>query len=186
MQLFRKASLWGATVAGFVVAATAHGADYVSPLYGGGGGNAYIRDCGANAALVGLQGRYGMWIDQLTPVCQSIGSTGTLGQIFTQARVGGSGGTNTGEVRCQFGKVVTGARIRSGSYIEKVNLVCSTWDPATKAPSGLGEVIQFLGTDARTPLSGPACPAGQVGKGIKGKAAIFVDSMALVCNVWNQ
>lgn len=187
MSTIRHAARLGILLAGAAISALALAADYVSPLVGGGGGTAYSRDCGANAALVGLQGRSGLWIDQLTPVCQLISGTGVLGQIFTQARIGGSGGSHAGEIRCQAGRVVTGARVRWGAYIDKINLLCATWDPATKRTRNDGELIQYLGNGSSLgTLAQLACPAGQVGKGLKGKAALYVDSLALVCNIWNQ
>lgn len=186
MRTTKGARFLGIWLAGAVFCMPAVAADYVSPLVGGGGGTAYTRDCGANAALIGLQGRWGLWIDQLTSVCQSIGSTGALGQIFTQARIGGSGGRYSGETRCPAGRVVIGARVRWGSYIEKINLLCAAWDPATKNARN-GELIQILGNfKSTTTVDDLACPTGQVAKGLKGKAGFYVDSLALVCNMWNQ
>lgn len=187
MDMFKQATFLGILLVGAAISTPARAADYVSPSVGGAGGTAYSRDCGANAALVGLQGRFGMWIDQLTPVCQAISSNGALGQIFTQARIGGSGGSTAAEARCSTGKVVTGARVRWGAYIDRLNLLCATWDPATKSARNDGQLMQFLGRgDSIAQSTDLACPTGQVGKGLKGKAALYVDSLALICNVWNQ
>lgn len=178
----------GAIIAALMIAPSAIAAEYVSALVGGGGGTAYNRDCGSNRVLIGLQGKWGFWFDQLTPVCQAIAADGTLGEITTLSRVGGAGGNNAGEKRCTAGRVLAGFKASWGTYVDRLRLSCVTWMPATKArgttildpPPTLGSTGLLK---SETHLF---CASGKLAKGIRGKAASYVDSLSLVCNAWNQ
>lgn len=180
-----RATLPGAMLA-LMVSMSAHGASYVSPQVGGAGGTAYSRGCGAGALVVGVQARWGMWLDQMTPVCQSIASNGNLGSVFTLARVGGTGGSKAGEVTCASGQVVAGVVVRWGMYVDYIFLKCASWSAASKTRGTSYTNSSYLGIDGTGTRTELLCPAGQVAKGFKGKAGSFVDSLSLVCNAWNQ
>jgi hypothetical protein len=175
----------GALLAGLVISTPAYAAAYFSPLVGGNGGTAYSRNCGSTGVLVGLQAKWGSWIDQLTPVCQKISSSGTLGQVFTLSRIGGTGGSKVREARCPSGSVVVGLRALWGSYIDDVEIACATWNAASRTRSArISSQHELVGRLAiLTPLT---CPENHVAKGLTGKAGSYVDSLSLVCNSWNQ
>jgi hypothetical protein len=176
----------GAMLAGLVASMAAHSAAYVSPLVGGGGGTAYSRGCGSLGVLVGLQTKFGSWIDQITPVCQQFSANGTIDDIFTLARIGGTGGINIEEARCPAGKVLAGLVVRWGTYTNSVELRCASWTASNKTRGTSLSGGGTIGTGGGVTTTSLSCPAGQVGKGLKGKAGIYVDSMSLVCNQWNQ
>ena len=169
--------------------------EFSTPLFGGGGGtSSYNLDCGNNSALVGVIYKAGMWLDAVGIICQQVNSqTGALGNEFTRGPVGGIGGlANTN--RCNQGNVVQGIWVRSGSFIESGTFVCSRWVPSQKKPvfststrcEGDRCSTNF-GSSYGAPNSGNFfCPDGKVGKAIRGRHGIYIDSLRFVCDFWNK
>ena len=106
---------------------------------------------------------------------------------YVSARVGGGGGTAYNR-DCGSNRVLIGFKANWGSYVDRLRLLCVTWMPATKArgttildpPPTLGSTGLLK---SETQLS---CGSGKLAKGIRGKAATYVDSLSLVCDYWNQ
>lgn len=186
MNFQRLSGMASALAAGFVISAAVHAEAFVTPLVGGSGGSSYTRSCGVSAVLVGIQVRFGSWIDQLTPVCRPIAANGALGNAFTLARIGGTGGINIEQANCPTGKVVAGVVARWASFIDSVELRCATWDAASKTRSSSTTSGGTAGAGGGVTTTSLSCPAGQVAKAFKGKAGSFVDSLSVVCNAWNQ
>lgn len=185
MHIRKWTNSLGALLAGLVISTPAYAAAYFSPLVGGSGGTSYSRSCGSTGVLIGLQAKWGSWIDQLTPVCQKYSSSGTLGQVFTLSRIGGTGGSNIREARCPSGSVVVGLGVLWGSYIDDVEIFCATWNAASRTRSA--EVSSRVKTVGRLAVQTKLnCPEGHVAKGLTGKAGSYVDSLSLVCNLWNK
>jgi hypothetical protein len=172
---------------GLVVSTTANAAAFITPLVGGSGGSSYTRSCGTSAVLVGVQVRYGAWLDQMTPICRRFNADGTLGTDFTLSRIGGTGGGTVEQGSCPTGKLLTGLSVRWGTYIHQVILFCASWNAATKTRGSATMVDSTLGSNyGGSSSTGLGCPSGQVAKAIKGKAGIYVDSLSMVCNAWNK
>jgi hypothetical protein len=169
--------------------------EFSTPRFGGSGGTrGYNLDCGSGSVLVGGIYKAGSWLDAIGIICQEVNSsTGALGREFTRGPVGGSGGiARIG--RCHRGNVVQGARGVSGQFVHKIVVFCSPWDPSKKAPvfseSGLcskgSDRCTRVGTSGGSPSDIFYCPPGQVGKALRGKHGIYVDSTRFVCDYWNK
>ena len=169
--------------------------EFSTPLFGGGGGTkSYNLDCGNNSVLVGVIYKAGMWLDAVGIICQQVNSqTGALGNEFTRGPVGGIGGLAKTK-RCNQGNVVQGILVRSGSFIESGTFLCSRWIPSQKKPvfstSGNCEgdrCTTYFGSDYGVPNSGKfLCPDGKVGKAIRGRHGIYIDSLRFVCDFWDK
>ena len=102
------------------------------PVYGGASGTAFNRSCGAGKVLTGLRFRAGMLVDAVGLLCRPVNANGTLGSESTVGTlVGGSGGTS-GSRSCAIGRVVVGAGILHGSYVDAINLGCRTWNASLR------------------------------------------------------
>jgi hypothetical protein len=170
--------------------------EFKTPLFGGSGGTrSYNLDCGTQSVLVGVIYKSGMWIDAIGIICQQVNSqTGALGNEFTRGPVGGSGGlANT--KRCNQGNVVQGISVRSGQFIERGLFLCSPWIPEQKKP--VFSTSTRCSEDRCTTHFGPDtvfysqlgyffCPSGKVGKAVRGRHGIYIDSLRFVCDFWNK
>lgn len=169
--------------------------EFSTPLFGGSGGTrSYNLDCGNQSVLVGVIHKSGMWLDAIGIICQQVNAqTGNLGNEFTRGPVGGSGGLARTK-RCNQGNVVQGIAVRSGQFIEAGGFRCSPWIPAQKKP--------VFSTD--TPCSGDRCttifgsgyggynngrfycPSEKVGKAVRGRHGIYIDSLRFICDFWDK
>jgi hypothetical protein len=155
------------------------------PILGGSGGTAFSRDCGAGRALSGVRYRSGAVIDAIGIQCRPVLADGSLGPESAIGTLAGGGGGTIAVASCPSGTVVTGLRVRFGSYVSYVILTCRawrssarTWSTSTPAAVSLGSVL--------TPASATtdqACEASQQpGSGLRGRAATFLDGVGLVCD----
>ena len=178
-----------ACVLALAIAPAVQAAEFVTSAVGGSGGISYDRDCGANRVLIGLQAKWGFWIDQVTPVCMAIASDGTLGTTSTLGRVGGGGGSSVGTRMCPDGKVLIGLATKWNVYVDNIALVCQNWNPPTKTRGAPSSIATSSGMGSGGPFkhsSSLLCPSDKIAKGIRGKANVYLDSLALVCDAWNQ
>lgn len=158
------------------------------PIVGGAGGSGYTRSCGAGNVLVGLQFRQGFVVDAIGVMCRPVSPSGALGTISsTGSLAGGSGGTY-GTVACPSGKVVTGARIAYGSFVDGIALSCSTWNGSTRqfATDGTFAHRLYIARDdgvwsARTTTQHCESRAQPV-NAIRGRASGVVDALGLICD----
>ena len=169
--------------------------EFSTPRFGGGGGTrGYNLDCGNGSVMVGGVYKAGLWLDAIGIICQEVNSsTGELGRERTRGPVGGSGGIAR-IARCHRGNVVQGARGFSGQFVHGMSLACSRWDPSKKAPVFSEDGLCKKGSDRCTSVGSSRggasdtfyCPPGQVGKALRGKHGIYVDSTRFVCDFWNK
>jgi hypothetical protein len=173
--------------------------EFSTPLIGGGGGNrSYNLDCGNGSVLVGATYKAGMWLDAMGIICQRVNlQTGALEDDFTRGPVGGSGGTAR-IARCNPGRVVQGVKGFTGSFVNRIAMFCSQWEPSRKAPvfttnfncigdQAIGICVGFGGPASGTTQSDRFfCPSGKVGKAFRGKHGIYIDSFRLVCDFWDK
>lgn len=169
--------------------------EFVSPLFGGGGGNrSYNLDCGSGAVMIGVMGKVGMWLDSLGAICQRVNSNGQLGAEFTTRTTGGVGGAV--EIKkCPSGRVSVGASAETGSFVEALVLNCWRWDAANKTflnhASGDAGFIWLAPEDYYINRFNPdhdffKCPASKVLKALRGKSGIYIDSIRFACDSWNK
>jgi len=164
--------------------------EFVTPLYGGGGGRSYNLDCGSGAVMVGVQGKVGMWLDSLGAICQRVNPNGQLGDEFTTRITGGTGGAVNFE-RCSTGTVAMGGVAYTGSFVEALTLECAKWNPSQKTT---GESVGFRSlapseyyiNTFNPPHSAFTCPASKILKAVRGKSGIYIDSIRFVCDLWNK
>jgi hypothetical protein len=171
-------------------------AEYVTPALGGSGGTTdYNLDCGPNAVMVGLNGRYGLWIDSISVVCRGINSDGTLGGMYTRGPTGGPGGFDIGESECfepdqQAPQVVADSiRVRWGTYVGDFSLRCITWNRRPGESSVSYERDFRVRPSSSTTLASPIStnlqcnrPGASIVRGLRGRSGEFVDSVALICD----
>jgi hypothetical protein len=155
------------------------------PVYGGAGGNAFTRSCGEGKVLTGLRFRAGLLVDAIGIMCRPVLANGTLGPESTSGTlVGGSGG-GAGALSCPAGMVSAGALIRHGSFVDKVSLLCKTWNASSRAVSGsLQNSRETAGnSQALSTNDSEACEAPtQPVNGIRGRANSVVDAIGFICD----
>ena len=154
-------------------------------VLGGTGGTAFSRDCGAGHVLSGLRYRSGAVIDAVGLLCRPVLSNGSLGPESTIGTLTGGGGGTTNLSNCPTGMVVSGLRVRYGSYVSYVVITCRSWHADTRTFASSGGSAVSLGS-VLTPSSATvdeACESSrQPGAGIRGRSASFVDALGLVCD----
>lgn len=169
--------------------------EFKTPVFGGSGGNrSYNLDCGNRSVLVGAIFKAGSWFDAIGIICQRVNpQTGALENEFTRGPVGGSGG-NARIARCNDGQVAQGVSARSGQFVNRLVIFCSSWDRSRKAPvfsrsarcpTGENRCLGFGGSGGSRSDSF-FCPSGKVGKAFRGKRGSYIDSTRFVCDVWDK
>lgn len=181
-----------------IVSPSNAGAAEQSPFYGGNGGNkAYNLNCGAKAAIIGLNGRFGLHIDQLGLICQKIRADGSLGEIFTKGPVGGTGGQSA-NARCKPKDVAGGVLVTNISLgpmagpIIYIALKCQDWSFSSKARKTQGEYFvslkgrTFEGSKKTNQRSFSCMDKHNVLRALKGKHGSVIDSLQAVCDRYDR
>ena len=187
----------GCMTAILLTTSISYGIEFSSPTYGGSGGTSnYNLDCGRGSVLVGVQGKAGQWLDNLMAVCQQIRTDGRLGTRFTRGPAGGSGGSVVSDP-CPNGQVVgeVFAETKFG-FVSGIILGCDTWNSDLRQRRGrrssdATSILTPSGLSATALLAdlsnnGTSCPSGVPGKALRGRNGIYVDSVRLVCDRWDQ
>ena len=78
------------------------------PVYGGSGGTAFSRSCGAGKVLTGLRSRGGVLLDAVGILCRPVLADGTLGSETVIGTLAGGGGGTSGVQSCDRGTVLSG------------------------------------------------------------------------------
>lgn len=186
MRASVRVSIWVGMTCAFAHAVGAQDlAPQKLPVYGGSGGTAFSRDCGAGKVLTGLRYRAGLYVDALGLLCRPVLSDGALGPESTVGTLVGGGGGKSGIAHCAAGMVVTGAFLRYGTWVDMIQLMCRTWIATTRrfntkdfsyaVPFG----SPFMGP---TPLNTKCESSAQPGSGIRGRASTYVDAVGFVCD----
>jgi hypothetical protein len=151
--------------------------------FGGDGGSKSDLDCGRNSVLVGLDARYGDFMDSVEILCRKVDANGRLGQMYQAGRAGGNGGQPHCKVCAGF-SVVAGIGGGYGRYINSVTLICYGWDPERKVPtSNEASRVEFAGSQAAPKrLQDVLCDRGSFATGLFVWAGAFVDHINLICD----
>jgi hypothetical protein len=151
-------------------------------VFGGAGGTAFSRSCGAGRVLSGLRYRAGLSLDAIGLLCRPVNANGSLGsETSVGAMAGGPGGTFA-VARCRTGLVVHGAYFRYGAVIDGLQMHCVPWHPDSRSFYGVGGVFYIGRTEGNN--SGNAfCEAQtQPVVAIRGRAGLVVDAIGLTCD----
>jgi hypothetical protein len=157
------------------------------PVYGGSGGTAFTRTCGAGKVLTGIRYRKGTVVDAIGLLCRQVLADGSLGSEGTVGTLVGGGGGTSGAESCGAGRVLVGGTIRHGTYINGVILQCRVWDKATRTYGGAASGTLDISTDASywnaSKYAESWCEqSSQPFVGIRGREASLVDAIGFICN----
>ena len=151
------------------------------PVYGGSGGVAFERSCGAGKVLTGFRYRTGMFLDAVGLLCRPVYADGTLGPETSVGTLAGGGGGTSSAHGCAAGGVVTGVTIHAGTFINGIHVTCMHWLAAERRYA-LEDFGWFFGTTVPYPKK-EACESDrQPAHGIRGRAATYVDAFGVVCD----
>ncbi len=154
------------------------------PVYGGSGGIAFTRSCGAGKVLTGLTYRTGLWVDGVGLLCRPVNADGTLGSETTVGTLAGGGGGTSGSGSCPSGQVVWQVYIYYQSFVNGIDVRCSGWDAGARKMTGYaGFGPSFGKRGSGQPVQGEQCEAPtQPAHGIRGRAAAYVDAIGFICD----
>ena len=153
------------------------------PVYGGSGGTAFSRSCGAGKVLSGLRSRGGVLLDAVGLLCKPILANGSLGPETTVGTLAGGGGGTSGTVSCAASDVMTSVRIYHGAYVNAVAIVCRKWDAAGRKVTGDEDGREnTMGTRTGTSNAEGCGAVTQPMRGIRGRSAGLVDAVGFTCN----
>jgi len=204
----RKASVWFASVSSlalFLVVASGialadpPGANhetsnlYMSNSIGFPGGSPSRLLCPDSAPyMVGVEGRFGNWIDAIAPLCTGYNASGRWNQGAGLAgpSAGGTGG-HPDDFACPMGSHITKFRVDANEtdshakylpHVFAVGFRCGDavngWldTPFTNPWADCSDCLQIV-----SPGDELNCPDGQIARGMQVSAAEYVDSIALLC-----
>ena len=165
-----------------------------TPTVGGSGGGPFRLQCPPGHFLVGLEGRTGLWIDQITALCARWERTQTQSSLGFPVRVGRFGGAGGGprSVVCPGNSVISGWTIHpSHGEPPMVEYFFPKCRAALPPYASVDIDLQFgdVHPVARSTFSHPfmaaeevhECPRFQVAVGVYGASGAYVDRLGLIC-----
>jgi hypothetical protein len=157
------------------------------PVYGGSGGTAFTRTCGAGKVLTGVRYRKGATLDAIGLLCRPVLADGSLGSESTVGTLVGGGGGTSGSESCGAGRVLVGGTILYGTYVDALKIECRLWDKATRTYGSADAGHLYLVTTASAfSLSNEKrsyCEQNsQPLAGFRGREASLVDAIGFICN----
>ncbi|MDC0707261.1 jacalin-like lectin [Stigmatella sp. ncwal1] len=93
--------------------------------HGGWGGSGGSIGCMSGYVAVGITGRSGWHVDQLSLICAYLNTDGSLGSQYTTNSFGGSGGSAFWS-QCPGGQAVVGFHGGAGQYVDRVGVHCAS------------------------------------------------------------
>lgn len=162
-------------------------ADTYSSLSGGSGGSAFTLRCPAGSYVVGMEGRYGAWLDAIAPVCAPLTPAGDFGSRTSMPLAGGTGG-GWGSGSCPPGQAIGhltySATATSPSYVDEMTSTCGYFHDLAGGEFDFGarqESSRGLGVFFAAPFR-TGCSLGQLAVGFYGRAGAYVDALGLICD----
>jgi hypothetical protein len=157
------------------------------PVYGGSGGTAFTRTCGAGKVLTGVRYRKGATLDAIGLLCRPVLADGSLGSESTVGTLVGGGGGTSGSESCGAGRVMIGGTISHGTYIHGLTFRCRVWDKATRTYGGADAGGLYVYTTAGDLSIGDTKESyceqkSQPLVGFRGREASLVDAIGFICN----
>ena len=152
------------------------------PVLGGSGGTEFSRSCNSGSVLTGLRYRSGAVVDAVGLLCRPVDGNGNLLPESSVGTLAGGGGGTLKIARCAAGRVVAGAKIYYGSYVDGLALVCREWKPTTRTMATASGNAVFIGrvtsSHATELCDSPAQPVVKM----RGRADMLVDAIGFSCN----
>jgi hypothetical protein len=131
-----------------------------------------------NAVFVGVVGRRGAWVDQISVVCGMLSPEGWVSGQASLASRGGNGGGEAPSALCNPDELVTGITPyrTKGSQIAAVSITCMNFRNNRTHTIGFGASSYYN--------AGPSmkCASGSVGIGMTIRYGKHVNGLGLVCN----
>ena len=156
-----------------------------STVFGGSGGDAFTRDCGAGRVLAGIRGRSGLYVDAIGIICRPVNADGTLGSPTAAGTlVGGSGGTATEAICPSYAPAMIGFTVKYGSFVDVVVPACGEWNWVARTFSYRDVRVGGVGNFSSMATSKyfQCSSKGQPGAGIRGRAKALVDAIGMICD----
>jgi hypothetical protein len=160
-------------------------AEVLTPVEGGPGGAAFRAVCPAGTYAVGIEGRFGAWLDAIAPSCAAFDPDGGFGNRVGVAKAGGPGG-GPAIAYCPEGEALTSVTIETAGtypvYVDNIRANCRI--PGTDTGGGFffGDPREEFGTQrVGTVTYTLRCPLDHVVMGFHGRAGSYVDALGLVC-----
>jgi hypothetical protein len=151
------------------------------PVWGGSGGTAFSRSCGAGRVLSGVRYRKGIWVDALGLLCRPVNADGSLGAETTVGTLAGGGGGSPGIATCANGYVVGGATIGYGDIVVGLRLHCYTWVKSTRSMGAFFTTVGITGNGSSAAAEKCELLAQPV-VAMRGREGLFVDAVGFTCN----
>jgi hypothetical protein len=167
---------------------------------GGNGGSPYRLDCGQDGAIVGINARVDNFLNGVQVICRKVRNNELVGDAYTVGNAGGNAGRRMQQV-CPAGSLVTGlsgswnarsynfpgVQVFAGAnYVHEISLRCQRWNDRAnrfETVGAIGAGGSRAGSERRGANDAAGwCPANAVGSALVGRAGIYVDNIALVCD----
>jgi len=152
---------------------------FKSDTVGGPGGTHFEFSCGTGKVLVGVKGRAGMWLDNISFKCATV-SGATLGAVTTSGSFGGTGGTKSYDLQCPSGHVVKGLSIYRGSYVHQIGLYCRIWQGT--GWGNTGKLVGPAGGSGGTYDRRDCLEHSQPVVAVHGRRGWYVNAIGITCD----
>jgi hypothetical protein len=152
------------------------------PVFGGSGGAAFSRSCGADRVLTGLRFRVGAAVDAIGLLCRPVNANGTLGSQTTVGSMAGGGGGTFGTIACPLNTVVRNGTVFYGSVVDGVRLTCTAWVPDSRSMGAFVRHETFGRTVANSMGQGFCEALTQPAIAVRGRAGLVVDALGFTCD----
>jgi hypothetical protein len=148
-------------------------------------GQSFRYPCSSGAAVVGLDGWQGWWMDGLRAICAPIDVvSGQVAGGRAATPVAGRVNGSTLQPRCPNGTVLTGYTGSRGTYVNYVHEIrCSRITPGGMAETGTFVSAFPRLANATGNFMARDCTGGRVVTAITGQAATYLDNFDVECNL---
>jgi hypothetical protein len=167
--------------------AFAQGGTTVTEAAGGTGGGPFRLSCPSGMIMVGVNARYGDWVDALSPICAIwVRGNRTLGEIDEQPGTGGNGG-GRGAMRCQgprgaiVGIYVWPVNRDSRRLVGRILLDCGDYERPAQFVNKLPGGPDGVGAAFERERDLQHCGRGEVAVGLYGRSGAYIDRVGLLC-----
>jgi hypothetical protein len=163
----------------------AQAAGKIFDAVGGPGDKAFTTKCKAGSYLIGLKGRSGAWMDQLTIVCAHVNADGSLGAPEEGLHAhGGNGGAEFPEKTCPNHRIVYSMGLLHTAANRQVRTFvfgCRSTTTNEKVSNAvdIGNTQQSL-----FPTTVQPCPDGEAAIGLTGREGKHVNAAGLICDTF--
>jgi hypothetical protein len=140
-------------------------------------GNDFRDTCPPGEFLVGVNGRSGDWIDQISITCAPVSGSGTTGTQDNGPRRGGNGGGPYTK-SCFPDETITGTSLMMTDDQKHVRLLifnCKSTTTTSRHNLDVGNNSPFF------PGIWQMCPIGEAVIGIQGRSDAYVNAIGMIC-----